>query len=104
MAPATYQNQKENFWVLQQQQQQDTRPAAVTIKREQRDETEKYKKKKTRKIKNVDNMKKNLLKLQKREKKKARLLSDLQQSDLQMKLINSSENKVNKQHFSFAIF
>lgn len=49
-------------------------------------------------------MKKNLLKLQKREKKKARLLSDLQQSDLQMKLINSSENKVNKQHFPFAIF
>ena len=40
--------------------------------------------------------KKNLLKVQKREEKKARLLSDLEQNDLQMKLINSGLNKVNK--------
>ena len=44
------------------------------------------------KIKNIDN-KKDLLKKKKREEIKKRLMSKLEQNDLQMKRINSNVNK-----------
>lgn len=65
MANVSYQNQKDNLQVLQQQQQKEIRPAAVTIEQEQKDKTVEVinekptlANKKKKKIKNVDNTKK----------------------------------------------
>ena len=48
---------------------------------------------KKRKIKNVNDVNKFLLKKKKRDKKKAKLLTDLKENDLQIKRINCNVNK-----------
>lgn len=75
MANVSYQNQKDNLQVLQQQQQKEIRPAAVTIEQEQKDKTVEVinekptlANKKKKKIKNVDNTKKMKKKKERRKK------------------------------------
>ena len=48
------------------------------------------------KIKIVDKAKKFFLKKKKRDEKKAKLLDEFKQNDLQMKHINSNVNKIDK--------